>query len=142
MSDKIRELLNRIVPRLDAGEPNPIDPKQHHCEWVLYQERERIHAEFEEALAKQPAPAAPVAQEPERELVGYACDRRGALIQERCGDCLCWPAYENTAPPAAKQLGTVEVSCHTLARYADHLQTAGYNNAADDLRALLAGGEA
>lgn len=48
------------------------------------------------------APTAPVAQEPVRELIGYACDRRGALIPDRCGECLCWPAYQD-APPAAEQ---------------------------------------
>lgn len=37
--------------------------------------------------AAQSAPAAPVAvQEPARELIGYACDRRGALMPDRCGE--------------------------------------------------------
>ena len=49
-----KALLDRIVPRLDAGGPNPIDPEIHHCEWTLYQERERIHAEF--AAAPAPVP--------------------------------------------------------------------------------------
>lgn len=52
-SARIVELLNRIVPRIDAGGPNPIDPDMHHCEWTLHRERERIHAEFAEALAQQ-----------------------------------------------------------------------------------------
>ena len=47
-----KALLDRIVPRLDAGGPNPIDPEIHHCEWTLYQERERIHAEFAAAPAQ------------------------------------------------------------------------------------------
>jgi hypothetical protein len=44
-------LLNRIIPRIDAGGPNPIDPDIHCCEWTLHIERERIHAEFADALA-------------------------------------------------------------------------------------------
>lgn len=44
-------LLNRIIPRIDAGGPNPIDPDIHCCEWTLHRERERIHAEFADALA-------------------------------------------------------------------------------------------
>ena len=43
-------LLNRIIPRIDAGGPNPIDPDIHCCEWTLHRERERIHAEFADAL--------------------------------------------------------------------------------------------
>ena len=58
--DGFKALLDRIVPRIDAGGPNPIDPELHHCEWTLYQERERIHAEFESVLAA--APAQPAAQ--------------------------------------------------------------------------------
>lgn len=50
--DGFKALLDRIVPRLDAGGPNPIDPELHHCEWTLYQERERIHAEFAAAPAQ------------------------------------------------------------------------------------------
>lgn len=48
---RMRELLNRVVPRIDAGGPNPIDPELHHCEYMLYRERERIHAEFDALLA-------------------------------------------------------------------------------------------
>ena len=44
-------LLNRIVPRIDAGGPNPIDPALHCCEWTLHKERDRIHNEFSDALA-------------------------------------------------------------------------------------------
>ena len=44
-------LLNRIVPRIDAGGPNPIDPALHCCEWTLHKERDRIHNEFADALA-------------------------------------------------------------------------------------------
>lgn len=62
-------------------------------------------AEADYAKMISAAPAAPVAQEPVRELIGYACDRRGALIPDRCGDCLCWPAYQD-APPAAEQPAT------------------------------------
>src|SRR5690554_1504346 len=47
----VAALLNRIVPRIDAGGPNPIDPDIHCCEWTLHRERERIHAEFAVALA-------------------------------------------------------------------------------------------
>ena len=43
---EILDLLDRIVPRIDAGGPNPIDEELHHCEYTLYRERERIHAEF------------------------------------------------------------------------------------------------
>ena len=48
-------LLNRIVPRIDAGGPNPIDEQLHHCEYTLYRERERIHSEFRDALRLSPA---------------------------------------------------------------------------------------
>lgn len=48
----VLELLDRIVPRIDAGGPNPIDEETHHCEYTLYRERERIHAEFKAALIK------------------------------------------------------------------------------------------
>lgn len=44
-------LLNRIVPRIDAGGPNPIDPALHCCEWTLHKERDRIHNEFADALS-------------------------------------------------------------------------------------------
>lgn len=114
-------------------------------------------------------PAAPVAREPARELKGYACDRLGALIPARCGDCLCWPAYEHasTTPPAAQQPGTVKVPRELLAEaesiiesYAEALKAShapggdweGEEAAHDDyereagvaskLRALLRGGEA
>lgn len=56
---EVRELLERIVPRIDAGGVNPIDPELHHCEWAIYQERERINAEFA-AILSQPQPAAEV----------------------------------------------------------------------------------
>lgn len=46
-------LVDRIVPRIDAGGPNPINPDVHCCEWTLHKERERIHAEFADALAHQ-----------------------------------------------------------------------------------------
>lgn len=48
--------------------------------------------------------------------------------------------HASLLPYAAGQPDTVRVPVETLRRHADHLQTAGYNNAADDLRALLAGG--
>ena len=43
-------LVDRIVPRIDAGGPNPINPDVHCCEWTLHKERERIHSEFADAL--------------------------------------------------------------------------------------------
>ena len=46
-----KQLLDRVVPRLDAGGPNPIDEAEHCCEWTLYRERERIHAEFADIAA-------------------------------------------------------------------------------------------
>ena len=46
-----RELINRIVPRIDAGGANPIDPKLYCCEHRLHIERERIHAEFDALLS-------------------------------------------------------------------------------------------
>ncbi len=48
--------------------------------------------------------------------------------------------HASLLPYAAGQADTVRVPVEILRRHADHLQTAGYNNAADDLRALLAGG--
>jgi uncharacterized protein YceH (UPF0502 family) len=47
----VEGLVDRIVPRIDAGGPNPINPDVHCCEWTLHRERERIHAEFADALA-------------------------------------------------------------------------------------------
>jgi len=51
---EVIELLNRIVPRIDAGGVNPIDETLHHCEYTLYSERERIHREFRQALRLDP----------------------------------------------------------------------------------------
>lgn len=48
--EDVLKLLDRIVPRIDAGGANPIDETLHHCEYTLYQERERIHAEFGHVL--------------------------------------------------------------------------------------------
>jgi|DEB19_MinimDraft_3_1074340.scaffolds.fasta_scaffold242632_2 hypothetical protein len=50
-TDDVLRLLDRIVPRIDAGGANPIDETLHHCEYTLYQERERIHAEFRHVFA-------------------------------------------------------------------------------------------
>lgn len=50
--DDVLKLLDRIVPRIDAGGANPIDETLHHCEYTLYQERERIHAEFKDVLSR------------------------------------------------------------------------------------------
>lgn len=50
-AEDVAGLLNRIIPRIDAGGPNPIDQDIHCCEWTLHRERERIHAEFADALA-------------------------------------------------------------------------------------------
>ena len=44
------KLLDRIVPRIDAGGANPLDETLHHCEYTLYRERERIHSEFRHVL--------------------------------------------------------------------------------------------
>lgn len=81
------------------------------------------------------APAAPVAQEPVRELIGYACDRRGALIPDRCGECLCWPAYQD-APPAAEQPDTVPVPRELLFRHLEEIGEYAWDTF-DELRALL-----
>jgi len=43
-AEVIARFLATEAPRIDAGGPNPIDPKLHHCEWALHQERERLHA--------------------------------------------------------------------------------------------------
>jgi len=48
----VLELLDRIVPRIDAGGATPIDETLHHCEYTLYRERERIHAEFKAVLVQ------------------------------------------------------------------------------------------
>ena len=48
-----KQLLDRVVPRLDAGGPNPINEVEHCCEWTLYRERERIHNEFADIAAQQ-----------------------------------------------------------------------------------------
>lgn len=84
------------------------------------------------------APAAPVAQEPVRELIGYACDRRGALIPDRCGECLCWPAHED-APPAAEQ-PTGTTSDQYRAELYDEVwekaRSMGYGNVTDALAKL------
>jgi hypothetical protein len=51
-TDDVLRLLDMIVPRIDAGGANPLDETLHHCEYTLYQERERIHAEFRNVLSK------------------------------------------------------------------------------------------
>lgn len=43
--------FDREIPRIDAGGANPITPDEHCCEWVLYQERERIHLALSALLA-------------------------------------------------------------------------------------------
>lgn len=48
-----KQLLDRVVPRIDAGGPNPLDQSEHCCEWTLYCERERIHNEFADIAASQ-----------------------------------------------------------------------------------------
>ena len=54
--DDVLKLLDRIVPRIDAGGVNPIDEELHHCEYTLYRERERIHAEFADVLSRLHSP--------------------------------------------------------------------------------------
>lgn len=89
------------------------------------------------------APAAPVAvgQEPVTWINHQTLSERASVkfgsyyLSPERSDEDDTPLY--AAPPAAEQPDAVMVPRHTLARYADHLQTAGYNNAADDLRALL-----
>lgn len=49
-ADDVLGLLDMIVPRIDAGGANPINETLHHCEYTLYRERERIHAEFRNVL--------------------------------------------------------------------------------------------
>lgn len=107
MSDKIRELLNRIVPRLDAGGPNPIDPDLHHCEWALYQERERIHAEFEDVLAQQPAPDCGCTDYPQHCYSGPTC--AWAAECERAATCPAARLAERKAAAEheAQAFGTV-----------------------------------
>jgi hypothetical protein len=43
-AEVIERFLATEAPHIDAGGPNPIDPDLHHCEWMLHQERERLHA--------------------------------------------------------------------------------------------------
>lgn len=90
MSDEIRKALFALADRIEEanGKPISVDTAAAYA--------------LRAALTQQPAQAAPVAQKPARELIGYACDKRGALMPDRCGDCLCWPAYQD-APPAAEQ---------------------------------------
>lgn len=45
-AELLRSFVDTVVPRIDAGGPNPIDEDLHHCEYTLYQERERIHNEL------------------------------------------------------------------------------------------------
>jgi len=67
---EVIDLLNRIVPRIDAGGVNPLDEVIHHCEYTLYRERERIHAEFSDALRINP----PLAKHQKCGCIVCTCD--------------------------------------------------------------------
>lgn len=96
---EILDLLDRIVPRIDAGGPNPIDKELHHCEYTLHQERERVHAEFRQVLCKpvlakyQPCGCVVCTCEDE-----YQCQGCGA---KHCGTHPIGELY--TAPQPVKQ---------------------------------------
>ena len=50
--DKLAGLLREKFPRIDPEKPYPMDEVEHHCEYTLYQERERLHREIDAALAE------------------------------------------------------------------------------------------
>ena len=50
--DKLAGLLREKFPRIDPENPYPLDEVEHHCEYTLYQERERLHREIDAALAE------------------------------------------------------------------------------------------
>ena len=75
---QVIDLLNRIVPRIDAGGVNPIDEVKHHCEYTLYRERERIHSEFRSALRLNP----PLAKYQKCGCIVCTCDD-----DEQCHGC-------------------------------------------------------
>lgn len=158
-----RDLIDCIVGALMLGKQGVNPPPAGH--WLeQFWQMARGEGEIQEQLAA--TPAAPVAQKPVRELIGYACDRRGALIPDRCGECLCWPAYQD-APPATEQPDTVAVPRELLGEaesiiesYAEALKASHApggdwedeeaahdeyeleEGVASKLRALLRGGEA
>ncbi|SFQ46834.1 hypothetical protein SAMN05216229_12363 [Geopseudomonas sagittaria] len=79
---------------------------------------------------------------------GYDCpDCIAAAEQPNAAVMPCGTAVSNVyeayeaGKKSAEQPDAMKVNRKTLERYVRHLQIAGYNNAADDLRALLAGGE-
>lgn len=181
MSDKIREALAgmlAIVGESRGGDGYHLNGDI--AEWDEF-------PEVEAALAQQPAPAAPVTQEPVAFVSQETFSSDGtsdiltrnlpigtalyaappAAEQPDTGHELFAELYQilgelgaseavldqvlaasqgdplphaSLLPYAAGRPDTVRVPVETLRRHADHLQTAGYNNAADDLRALLAGG--
>ena len=50
--EKLAGLLREKFPRIDPENPYPLDEVEHHCEYTLYQERERLHREIDAALAE------------------------------------------------------------------------------------------
>ena len=50
--DKLAGLLREKFPRIDPEKPYPLDEVEHHCEYTLYKERERLHREINAALAE------------------------------------------------------------------------------------------
>lgn len=58
--DRLAGLLREKFPRIDPEKPYPLDEAEHHCEYTLYQERERLHKEIDAALAEvKPCPESP-----------------------------------------------------------------------------------
>lgn len=111
MSDIIREALFALADRIEEANGKPIS------------------VDTAAAYALRAALAAPVAQEPARELIGYACDKRGALMPDRCGECLCWPAYQDAIAPAADQPHTVAVPRELLETLLEEqISALGYTN--------------
>ena len=49
--DKLAGLLREEFPRVDPDKPIPLDEVKHCCEYVLYQERERLHRLIDAKLA-------------------------------------------------------------------------------------------
>lgn len=49
--DKLAGLLREKFPRIDPENPYPLDEVEHHCEYTLYQERERLHREIDAAIS-------------------------------------------------------------------------------------------
>ena len=50
--DKLAGLLREKFPRIDPHTPVPLNEVDHCCEYVLYQERERLHKVIDTAISE------------------------------------------------------------------------------------------